>query len=534
MLSERNEGLPSSLRLRASGQRGMTRNWSAAAPARVQSLSVPEAGMVREPQAIDLKTQPHDSVLHRLPAALHDINDRLARVFAAAGHELYLVGGVVRDLLLGRPVTDLDYTTSASPEETKRLGQEAGADSIYTVGEAFGTIGLVFAGITVEITTYRTEWYPTPDRRPAVRFGNSLSEDLARRDFTVNAIAVHAVTGELVDPFGGSHDLEHRLLRAVGDSRERFHEDPLRMLRAARFAAQLGFEVEAETRAAMRELAAELQRVSVERIAQELNRLLLAPEPDRGLELLRQTGLLSFVLPELVPLAEDVADRRHKDIWRHTLQVVRQSPPRLAVRWAALLHDAAKPMTRTIDERGEVHFFGHEIEGAHLARKTLRRLRQEKALIERVARLVELHLRPAAYDETWTDSAVRRLMVEAGDLLDDLLDLVAADVTSARATRRREAAARIARLRAHIRRLEEEAALAQIKSPLDGHELMAIFGLPPGRWIAEVKSYLRELVIEGQLAPGDKETARLLAERWLAEHPEIIAQAAQRSRGAVD
>ena len=477
-----------------------------------------------------VETKHARTVLQRLPPALRDINDRLARVFTAAGHELYLVGGVVRDLLLGRPVTDLDYTTSAHPDETKRLGQEAGADSIYTVGEAFGTIGLVFAGVTVEITTYRTEWYPTPDRRPTVRFGESLLEDLARRDFTVNAMAVHAVTGDLVDPYGGLRDLERRLIRAVGDPRERFREDPLRILRAARFAAQLGFDVEAETRAAMRELAAELQRVSIERIAMELNRLLVAPEPDRGLELLRETGLLPYVLPELVPLAEDVADRRHKDIWRHTLQVVRQSPPRLAVRWAALLHDAAKPMTRTIDEQGEVHFFGHEVKGAELARKALRRLRQEKALTERVARLVELHLRPAAYDETWTDSAVRRLMVEAGDLLEDLLDLVAADVTSARAWRRREARERIERLRAHIRRLEEEAALAQIKSPLDGNELMAIFGLPPGRWIAEVKNYLRDLVIEGQLAPGDKETARLLAEQWVAEHPEIIAAARERSR----
>ncbi|MCX7624582.1 MAG: CCA tRNA nucleotidyltransferase [Thermomicrobium sp.] len=469
------------------------------------------------------------SVLERLPPALHDINDRLARAFTAAGHELYLVGGVVRDLLLGRPVTDLDYTTSAQPEETKRLGQAAGADSIYTVGEAFGTIGLVFAGVVVEITTYRTEWYPTADRRPAVRFGRSLLEDLARRDFTVNAMAVHAVTGELVDPYGGLRDLERRVIRAVGDPRERFREDPLRMLRAARFAAQLGFDVETETREAMRELAAELQRVSVERIAMELDRLLVAPEPDRGLEFLRETGLLPFVLPELVPLAEDVADRRHKDVWRHTLLVVRQSPPRLAVRWAALLHDAAKPMTRTVDEQGEVHFFGHEVKGAELARKALRRLRQEKALVERVARLVELHLRPAAYDETWTDSAVRRLMVEAGDLLEDLLDLVAADVTSARAWRRREARARIERLRAHIRRLEEEAALAQIKSPLDGNELMAIFGLPPGRWIAKVKNYLRDLVIEGELAPGDKETARILAERWLAEHPEVIESARERT-----
>lgn len=463
-------------------------------------------------------------VLERLPAALQDVHDRLSRTFTEAGYELYLVGGVVRDLLLGRSVTDLDYATSAHPEETKRLGQLAGADSSYTVGEAFGTVGLVFAGIPVEITTYRSEWYPTPERRPVVRFGQSLLEDLSRRDFTVNALAVHAVTGELVDPFDGQGDLERHLLRAVGDPFERFREDPLRILRAARFAAQLGFTVEPLTLAAMQELASELERVSIERITMELNRLLLGPEPDRGLELLRETRLLAVILPELLPLAEDVAHRRHKDIWRHTLQVVKQSPPRLAVRWAALLHDAAKPMTRTIDEQGGVHFFGHEIKGAELARKLLRRLRQEKTLTEKVARLVELHLRPAAYDETWTDSAVRRLMVEAGDLLEDLLDLVAADVTSARPARRREARARIERLRAHIRRLEEEAALAEIKSPLDGHELMALFGLPPGRWIALLKEHLRELVIEGQLAPGDKETARQVAERWVTEHGELLTQ----------
>lgn len=474
--------------------------------------------MFDEDRQVGAATAERNTILDRLPAPLRDITDRLAATFAAYGQKLYLVGGVVRDLLLGRPVTDLDLTTPAEPSQTKQLGQEAGAEAIYTVGEAFGTIGLVFDGVSVEITTFREEHYPTPDRHPEVRYGTTLLGDLARRDFTINAIAVDANSGEIIDPFGGQEDLARRLIRAVGSPRERFAEDPLRILRAVRFAAELGFHIEPATLAAMKELAAELERISVERIAAELNRLLVAPDAAHGVRLLREARLLPHVLPELLPLAEDPGRGRHKNIWNHTLQVVGQAPPRLAVRWAALLHDAAKPMTRSVDEHGEVHFFGHEVEGANLARRTLRRLRQDKALIERVARLVELHLRPAAYDETWTDSAVRRLMVEAGDLLEDLLDLVAADVTSARAHRRRQAARRIARLREHIRRLEEEAALAEIKSPLDGHELMAIFGLPPGRWIGELKAHLRELVIEGVIAPGDKDAALAEARRWMAEH----------------
>ena len=457
-------------------------------------------------------------LLDRLPTPQRAVAARLAEVFAAHGQALYLVGGVVRDLLLGRPVGELDCATSAPPAVTKALAQEAGAEAIYTVGEAYGTIGLVIDGVTVEITTFRAEVYPTPDRHPVVTFIDRLEADLARRDFTINAMALDPLTGALVDPFDGQADLARRVIRAVGDPAARFDEDPLRMLRAVRLAAQLGFAIEPQTLAAIQAMASELGRVSVERIAAELDRLLLAPRPSHGLQLLRESGLLAVALPELVPMAEDRGLGRHKDIWRHTLKVVDQTPPRLAVRWAALLHDAAKPMTRVINEHGEVHFFGHDVVGAELARRLLRRLRKDKALTERVAQLVALHLRPAAYDETWTDSAVRRLMVETGDLLDDLLDLAAADVTSARPERRRQAAQRLAQLRAHIARLREEAALAEIKSPLDGHELMALFGLPPGRWIAGLKAYLRELVLDGTLAPGDKAGAQAAAERWMAEH----------------
>jgi poly(A) polymerase len=450
-------------------------------------------------------------VLRRLPRKMHQATEKLAGAFSAHGRELYLVGGSVRDLLLSYEAADLDFTTDALPHETLEIGTAAGATSTYTVGERFGTVGLVFDDLAIEVTTFRSETYPTSDRRPVVEFGDSIHGDLSRRDFTINAIAIDATTGALIDPFGGRQHLEERIVAAVGDAPARFNEDPLRILRAARFAAQLGFRVEENTRAAMSEIAHRLQHISAERIAAEMNRLLAGVAPSNGMQLMRETGLLQFTIPELLDIAEDEKRGRHKDIWDHTMQVLDKSPPRLAVRWAALLHDAGKPRTRRVDDDGEVHFFGHERVGADMARRALKRLRQERNLINRVSRLVELHLRPAGYDETWTDSAVRRLMVEVGDELDDLLDLAAADVTSARAHRQRDAARRNQELRDHIARLREEHALEQLKSPIDGNELMAEFDRPPGRWIAEIKDHLREMVIDGDLAPGDKDRAMEIA-----------------------
>lgn len=465
-------------------------------------------------------------LVERLPEREKEISRRLTSTFTEQGQEIYLVGGVVRDLLLNRGRADLDLATSAEPQMTKKLGEDAEANAVYTVGEAYGTIGLVFRqdgqpDLIVEITTYRSEVYPTTDRRPEVKHGVSLLEDLSRRDFTVNAIALQAETGELTDPFGGINDLDRRELHAVGDATQRFNEDPLRVLRAARFAAELDFEIGEPTLAAMRATGAQIERVSRERIAAELNRLLVAPAAERGLQALEAANLIRHILPELVPMVEDDRDGgafRHKDIWTHTLRVVDQSPRRLAVRWAALLHDAAKPATRSVDESGEVHFFGHEMAGAHLARKLLRRLKQERALEQRVSRLVAMHLRPSGYDEDWTDSAVRRLALEAGDAFEDLLDLAAADVTSARAHRQAAAARRVAGLRAHHERLENEHALDQLQSPLDGHALMSMFDRPPGRWIAEIKDHLREMVIDGDLDPNDTATATILATRWMDEH----------------
>ena len=473
-------------------------------------------------------------IFRALRPAQREVLSRLGSAFADAGHELALVGGIVRDILLGRPLlNELDFATSAPPEETRALGEAAGASSVFDIGERFGTIGLVFdfpgeGGaaeasdlVIAEITTYRSEHYPDASRHPAVQLGGTLTDDLARRDFTINAIAADARTGELIDPFDGQADLYQNRIRAVGDPDLRFEEDPLRLLRAARFVAQLGFNVDPETLAAMSRQAHSLARISKERILTELTKLLTGDYASHGLRVLLETGLLVAAVPELTRFAEEALGvqplpHREKALWEHTLRVVDRVPPRPALRWSALLHDAAKPQTRTVDQHGEVHFLGHEREGAELARRILGRLKADRATQTNVARTVELHFRPATYEADWTDSAVRRLMLEAGDVMDDLLDLAAADVTSAREHKQREAAARVAGLREHIARLEAEHALAELRSPLDGEELMAMFDRPPGRWIAVIKERLRNLVIDGELAPDDRETAARIAREIIA------------------
>lgn len=477
-----------------------------------------------------------DDVLALLPEQQRRLVAMLARAVGDLGGELYLVGGGVRDVLLGeRGPADLDFATSLRPDQIRVVGETLPNVSVYDIGEKFGTIGLVLhdprlvphvededAGAlhhdadVVEITTYRSEVYAPGSRHPAVTFGHDVTEDLARRDFTINAIAVNAATGEVVDPFHGRADLAMGVIRAVGSPGARFAEDPLRLLRAARFAAQLGFSIDPATRDAMVEQADALKSVSVERVFHEITRLLCAPYADHGLDVLLETGLLTVALPELMPLARAASQHpgihREKDLWDHTKRVVMQTPPRPTVRWAALLHDAAKPLTRTVDASGETHFFGHERVGADIAGAMLRRLNADRKTIRDVTRMVDYHLRPAGYNaQTWTDSAVRRLALEIGDLMPDLLDLVAADVTSAREHKRRAAAARVQGLRDHLARLEEQAALDRLQSPLDGNELMAMFDRPPGKWIADVKNHLRELVIDGELAPDDTARAAEIA-----------------------
>jgi poly(A) polymerase len=470
---------------------------------------------------------PQGDVLPQLDSVQQRIVATLATAFAAAGEEVFLVGGAVRDVVLShRPPTDLDLATSAVPETIKRIATTFEHGGTYDMGERFGTIGIVFPGdkgeaIPVEITTYRCEEYEPGSRHPAVAFGASIDDDLARRDITINAMAVNVVTGDLIDPFYGQADLHMGTLRAVGDPDERFQEDPLRLLRVARFVSQLGFSVEAETKAAMIRQAAAIESISAERILAELTRLLIGRYADHGLEALLETGLFGRVMPELIPLEDAAWDRpighREKDLWDHTKRVVVQAPARPMVRWAALLHDAAKPLTRSVDASGDVHFFGHERVGADLARRLMIRLKADKTATQAVTRLVDLHLRPASYDHaTWTDSAVRRLALEADGVLPDLLDLAAADVTSAKAWKQDAAAKRVQGLRDHVTRLEAEQALTELQSPLNGNDLMRMFDRKPGRWIAEVKDHLRDLVIEGDLAPDDVGSATRIAHELVA------------------
>lgn len=450
----------------------------------------------------------------------------LAAAFASAGKRLYLVGGPVRDLLLASPPTDLDFTTDALPAETRAIGESIPDSSIYDIGQEYGTIGVVVRvgdrSVPVEITTFRSETYEPGDRHPDVQFGDDISADLSRRDITVNAIAIDVENGDFIDPFYGRADIEIATLRAVGDADHRFMEDPLRLLRVARFVSQLGFTIEATTFNAMVRQADTLRHISKERIYGELTRLLTGDYPDEGLQVLLDTGLLTVAMPELTGLANEAlavqGPYREKDLWEHTKRVVAQSANRPIVRWAALLHDAAKPATRSVDDRGEVHFYGHEIVGARQARRLLRSLKADKRTEHHVARMVELHQRPSVYDaRSWTDAAVRRLALEAGDVLNDLVDLAAADVTSGKAYKQRQARERVEQLRQHIARLEEQQVLNEIQSPIDGNELMTMFDRPPGRWIAEVKDALREMVIDGDLAPDDVERAREIATRLLAE-----------------
>ena len=439
------------------------------------------------------------------------MTESLAIAFGRAGKSLYLVGGCVRDELLGLPTNDYDFTTDAEPSEIKPLVNAAGADAIYTVGERFGTIGAIFGELRAEITTYRAESYTPGSRKPDVTFGRSLEDDLSRRDFTINAMARPAAGGDIVDPFGGQTDLGARIVRAVGNADERFAEDPLRLLRAIRFAAQFQFQIEPETRASIARSADQLRNISAERIAAEVNKMLLTSRPSVPIRELCDLGLMRYIVPEFLELRDHQATRaRHKDNFEHTLSVLDRTPRVLAVRWGAILHDIAKPKVMSIDE-DEVHFYGHEVVGERLARRILQRLKFDRATIDCVGLLVRLSGRINSYEGEWTDGAVRRLVREAGDALDDLLALSKSDVTSSRPERVRAAEARVDQLEERARRLQEEEDVAKIRPPLDGIELMEMFGRPPGPWIRPIKERLLAMVLDGDLAPDDKQRAAEIA-----------------------
>jgi poly(A) polymerase len=456
-----------------------------------------------------------------LPADVARLSARLSEAFAREDQaELFLVGGLVRDLLLGAPAGhDLDFATSATPRHTERALRAANG-TVYKIGEKFGTIAGIFDDLHVEVTTYRAEAYQAGSRKPEVVFGRSLLDDLARRDFTINAIALDPCSGAIHDPFGGQDDLRDGLVRAVGEGAQRFSEDPLRLLRAVRFASRLGFQIEPETAAAIGAAAPALATISRERVRDELEKLLLGPAPARGIRLLCDLHLADFSLPDVPRLRgmqQDTEPIRHKDVFSHTLQVLDRTPPRLALRWAALLHDIAKPATKHI-ENGKVSFHGHDLKGERMARRLMSELHQPSDLVERVGRLVGMHLRANAYEGEWTDSAVRRFVREVGDdLIEDLLALSRADVTTGRVERRTAIARSAAELERRIEALRAQEDIASLSSPLDGLDLMQLFERGPGAWIKPIKAHLTELVIDGDLAPDDKAAAIPIARRLYAE-----------------
>ncbi|MDB5059680.1 MAG: polynucleotide adenylyltransferase/metal dependent phosphohydrolase [Chloroflexi bacterium] len=454
----------------------------------------------------------------------------LATAFARHGKSIYLVGGIVRDRLLGRESADYDFTTDAEPEETKRI-LRAVSDNVFQPGERYGTISATIEGHDVQITTFRGDKYAPGSRKPEVWYGVSLEEDLARRDFTINAMALRLdesgetfeagphsaeLRGRLADPFHGQEDLEHRVIRAVGEPAERFAEDPLRLLRAVRQATQLEFTIDPGTAEAITAGAQGLATISGERIGQEMEKLLLAARPSYGIRLLVDLGLISYIIPELLPMVEMQRrpGRRHKDVFAHVMQVLDKTPPSRELRWAGLLHDIAKPATMRIIN-GEVHFFGHEVLGARIAKEVLTRLKYDHALIESVTSLVGQHMRINTYSD-WTDGAVRRFMRDAGPQLENLFALSRADITSHRFERVRAVLQTVDALEARCRQLEEQAEIAKMHSPLDGVALMALTGRPPGRWIARVKDFLLDLVLDGELDMDDVATGEALARAFLA------------------
>jgi poly(A) polymerase len=487
---------------------------------------------------------------------------RLGERFKEAGHELYLVGGFVRDALSGSIGSDVDATVGAYPKEIKKLLSPV-AVHLWTVGERFGTIGAKVGEYDVEVTTYRTDLYTEGSRHPEVRFGESLAEDLARRDFTINAIAADAETGEIQDPFDGRRDLESGVIRPVGDSVDRMRDDPLRMLRAVRFETVLStpekpFAMTTELEAAIKDNDHWLESISAERIRDEFEKILLSENVAKGLRALVRLGLMPYIVPEFMETlnVEQEAEFHHKDVFEHTLIVTQNVEPDQILRKAAFFHDIGKPRTlvyehrctycgaksiRKTAEEGEcercggrtlpkkIHFYGHENVGAAIARKAMKRLAYPKDDIDAVAHLVANHMRPMGYAvgrDPWSDSAIRRFIRDtylsrgARELanVDMLLKLARADITGSAPRRRRIAEESWRSLKSRVDEIRAADSVEKLQSPLDGNDLMRLFGRGPGRWIKRIKDYLENEVVEGRLREDDTERARELAEAYAREH----------------
>jgi poly(A) polymerase len=486
----------------------------------------------------------------------------IGEAFREADRELYLVGGYVRDRLLGGGHPDIDATTDARPKEIKRLlGPRA--DHLWTVGERFGTIGAVVGGFAVEVTTYRTDLYTQGSRHPEVRFGESLEEDLARRDFTINAVAADALTGEVLDPFEGRRDLQSGIIRAVGEPLERMRDDPLRMLRAVRFQTTLSrpdrpFAMTRDLEEAIRENARWLESISAERKRDEFEKILVSDNVASGLRALVRLGLMVYVVPEFMETVdvEQEAEFHHKDVFEHTLIVVSSVEADPVLRKAAFFHDIGKPRTLVYEHRctycgakstkktpeeGEceacggrtipkkVHFYGHENVGAAIARRAMHRLAYPKDDTDAVAHLVANHMRPMSYAtgrDPWSDAAVRRFVRDTylarGDRelanVDMLLKLARADITGSAPRRRSIAEESWRSLKSRVDEVRAEDAVEKLESPLSGNDLMQQFQRGPGRWIKVLKDYLQNEVVEGRLGKCDKDKARELAEAYAREH----------------
>jgi poly(A) polymerase len=455
----------------------------------------------------------------------------LAEKFAKAGFTLALVGGPVRDAILGRLGNDLDFTTNAKPDETKSILKK-GADSIWETGREFGTIAAQFGDVTVEITTYRSEKYESQSRNPEVNFGDNIEGDLLRRDFTVNAMALELTTTPptFIDNFDGVNDLVRKVLRTPGTPENSFSDDPLRMMRAARFAAQLGFEVDPTVIAAIKEMAARIEIISAERVRDEFVKLIMSENPRIGIAILVDTGLADYVLPEIPKLKLEIDEHHHhKDVYEHTLKVLEQAisledrldGPNLVIRLAALLHDIGKPKTRELIPGGGVSFHHHEVVGARMAKERLKALRFSNDVIDDVSSLVFLHLRFHGYGTgEWTDSAVRRYIRDAEHQLIHLHVLTRADCTTRNQRKAESLAKTYDSLEERILKLMEEEELEKIRPDLDGLEIMAILGISPSPIVGRAYQYLLDLRMDrGPLGP-DIAKAELL--KWWSENQSKI------------
>jgi poly(A) polymerase len=455
------------------------------------------------------------------------VADELGRRFGVAGHELHLVGGSVRDALLGRLGDDLDFCTDARPEQTLAL-VKGWADAIWETGREFGTIGIQKDGLRIEITTFRAEAYDGVTRNPVVEYGDNLLDDLRRRDFTINAMAVSLPGHAFTDPYGGLEDLAAGVIRTPASPVSSFNDDPLRMLRAARFAAKLRFTVDKAVIEAMTDMAADLDRITAERVRDEFTKLLCGADPITGLRLLVDTGLADRFIPEISGLKLEIDEHaQHKDVYEHTLIVVSNAirlegdaGPDFVLRMAALMHDIGKPATKAVGRDGRVSFHHHEVVGARLTKQRMKAMKYPKDVTSQVVELVALHLRFYGYGRgEWTDSAVRRYVTDAGELLPRLHKLTRSDCTTRNKRKAAALSADYDALEDRIARIAAEEDLARVRPDLDGNAIMELLGVPPGPIVGQAWRFLKELRLDR--GPLDRDEAEAELQRWAREHGHI-------------